>query len=118
MNESEYQSTNKNRKHLLVKFVELLECNVLWKRVEVGHGDRLLESWRDFVSFLLLKLTICSQSYSYESLVFFNFDGENISIEKKSLQTYKRIKTRSIYTRVPILESFTSGWMEIHYYLN
>lgn len=118
MNESEYQSTNKNRKHLLVKFVELLECNVLWKRVEIGHGDRLLESWRDFVSFLLLKLTICSQSCSYESLVFFNFDGKNISIEKKSLQTYKRIKTHSIYTRVPILESFTSGWMEIHYYLN
>lgn len=103
MNESEYRSANKNRKHLLVKFVELLECNVLWKRVEIGHGDRLLESWRDFVPFLLLKLTICSQSCSYESLVFFfffNFDGKNISIEMESLQTYKRMKTRSIYTRI------------------
>lgn len=52
--------------------------------------------------FLLLKLTICSQSCSYESLVFFffNFNGKNISIEMESLQTYKRMKTRSIYTRI------------------
>lgn len=119
MNESEYRSANKNRKHLLVKFVELLECNVLWKRVEIGHGDRLLESWRDFVPFLLLKLTICSQSCSYESLVFFFFLISMVKIYRSKWNPYKLTNEwRHVVFIHGFSESFTSGWMEIHYYLN
>lgn len=120
MNESEYRSANKNRKHLLVKFVELLECNVLWKRVEIGHGDRLLESWRDFVPFFAFKtndLFSILQLWKFSFSFFFLISM--VKIYRSKWNPYKFTNEwRHVVFIHGFSESFTSGWMEIHYYLN
>lgn len=119
MNESEYRSANKNRKHLLVKFVELLECNVLWKRVEIGHGDRLLESWRDFVPFFAFKTNDLFSILQLWKFSFFFFLISMVKIYRSKWNPYKLTNEwRHVVFIHGFSESFTSGWMEIHYYLN